>query len=412
MSPSKIFQERSNLIWHTLLMYPEIPVDGLNEIISQIKPGITFVAVEPMATTYLPRLFNVTLSDETTCVLSIPPIFGVRLLRQERKLMLAQVALNVFLNNTQLVSSNIVPSTSNSIIPNPLTKPNYAPRLSALPQIVPNLLKYSSEGKDLTVPYILSAPIGGTPLSSVALYLTIPEQRTINQQLGTLSHTLALITSPNREFGLAADVLSSLVPTSLPATDSSTASGVHGSSTWSHAFAVLLESAMRDAEDMLVNLPYHEIRRYIRTYSHYFDEIKVPRLLILNIRDPDNVMVVREDFSGGAEGDSGAKVVGLRDWSQGIFEDAIGFLDSWRDVSMEDDDTEEGTEMAASDDREVSEKFRALMYICYRAVVTIATEYQRPRADSMKRDDAGRIRLTSALRELRALESVLDAELS
>jgi hypothetical protein len=41
-----------------------------------------------------------------------------------------------------------------------------------------------------------------------------------------------------------------------------------------------------------------------------------------------------------------------------------------------------------------------LLYKCFRAVVSIVTEYYRPRPDSSRKELEGRRRLTSALAEL------------
>jgi hypothetical protein len=44
-----------------------------------------------------------------------------------------------------------------------------------------------------------------------------------------------------------------------------------------------------------------------------------------------------------------------------------------------------------------------LLYRCFRAVVTIVTEYYRPQSDSSRRELEGRRKLTSALGEIEKL---------
>jgi len=64
-----------------------------------------------------------------------------------------------------------------------------------------------------------------------------------------------------------------------------------GSPTWREAFLSLLESALRDAEDMLVSIPYDSIRYYVSSQRHLLDAIATSRLVALDAGEPRNVLV-------------------------------------------------------------------------------------------------------------------------
>jgi hypothetical protein len=49
--------------------------------------------------------------------------------------------------------------------------------------------------------------------------------------------------------------------------------------------------ALRDGEDMLVTVPYDSIRYYVGRHSAYLDEITEPRLVALNVCEPQNVLL-------------------------------------------------------------------------------------------------------------------------
>jgi len=64
-----------------------------------------------------------------------------------------------------------------------------------------------------------------------------------------------------------------------------------GSNSWREAFLALLEAALRDAEDMLVNIHFESIRYWVGKYAHYLDEVTEPRLVALNVCDPENILI-------------------------------------------------------------------------------------------------------------------------
>lgn len=64
-----------------------------------------------------------------------------------------------------------------------------------------------------------------------------------------------------------------------------------GSSNWREAFLSLLESALRDAEDVLVSIPYDSIRHYVGAHGALLDDIRRPQLVAMDVGNPRNVLV-------------------------------------------------------------------------------------------------------------------------
>jgi len=254
----------------------------------------------------------------------------------------------------------------------------------------------------MAYPYsIFEAPPGAT-LSSLSVYLSLPERRLVDKQIGSMARSLASMTSPPGTFGPVNRVLPDPF-TPVFILETPTSPETKGSKTWSEAFNLLLEGVFRDGEDMAVLLPYETIRTHYGRLSWRLDAVTIPRLLVLDAGSETNVMVERGAQDRSATVPSGGTVVrGLRSWSQGIFGDPLllnafddpseGFLDGWREGG--DDIIEDGE----------NAEVRMLFYRCFRALVSIVTEYYRPQGDSSRRELEGRRRLTTALAELEKLD--------
>ena len=270
--------------------------------------------------------------------------------------------------------------------------------------LVPKLLKHSSNNREMAYPYSIFESTAGSPLSTVSIYLSLPERRCVDKQIGSIVRSLASLTSPSGTFGTVSRVLPD------PFTQaSSKAPEKVGAKTWSEAFNLLLEGIFRDGEDMAVLLPYETVRTHYERLSWRLDAVKLPRLLVLDAGSDTNVMIDR-----GAEGppttpSEGARLVGLRSWSQGIFGDPLlsncfeepseGFLEGWREGGKDIIEDAENAEV------------RLLIYRCFRAVVSVVTEYYRPQGDSSRRELEGRRKLTSALAELEKVDAAASDDL-
>jgi len=95
-----------------------------------------------------------------------------------------------------------------------------------------------------------------------------------------------------------------------------------GYKTWREAFLALLESALMDGEDKLVNLPYSQIREEAVRFGPRLNDIKEGRLFIVGLGLPQNVLIDRRTN----------EVTGLTDFGRAM----------WGDSAMADSDGESG----------------------------------------------------------------------
>ncbi|KAI9052470.1 hypothetical protein LZ554_003814 [Drepanopeziza brunnea f. sp. 'monogermtubi'] len=369
------------------LMY-SLPVQHLKELASHVAPGAALGAVMEVKSMQLPRLYNLLMTDELPLLLAINPSLSVRLLRHESTIMASEACVVHFLSQSDLRSQ------SPASIRSSRGEEEILSSSMQLPELVPKLLKHSSNSRESAYPYSIFEPTAGVVISMLSPPLSPSNRRSVDKEIGSMARALASRTSPTGAFGMASRILQDpSCKTTL------TSPKVSGSETWSEAFQTLLEAVLRDGEDMSVLLPYETIRTHYRKLCWRLDAVKTPRLVVINVNSDDNVMVERR-FSSKGESTKPvetARLTGLRNWSQGIFGDPVlsscfddpsdEFIEGWQD----------GGEEVIEDEENMNG--RSLLYQCYRAVVMIVTEYYRPQTDS-KRELNGRRRLTSALKEL------------
>jgi hypothetical protein len=372
-----------------------LPVRRLREILSHVIPDASLGPVDQLPSTQLPRLYTLSMSDDRKLLLSFAPSLAVRLLRQEATVLSSEATLVYFIAGSER-QDEMKGSPGSEI------ERASSPAMSNLKCFIPKLLKHSSNNREMAYPYSIFENTTGAPLSTLSVYLSLPERRVVDRQLGALARGLASLTSPSGTFGMVSRVLPHPFVPASP-----TAPPTTGSKTWSEGFNVLLESILRDGEDMAVLLPYEVVRSHYQRLSWRLDAVTLPRLVVLDAGSETNVMVERtsEDGESVATGE-GVKMTGLRNWSQGVFGDPLisnvfeepseGFLEGWRESG--DDVLEDGE----------NADVRLLLYKCYRAVVSIVTEYYRPQGDSSRRELEGRRRLTSALAELDKIDVVVN----
>ncbi|KAI9643434.1 hypothetical protein NHQ30_008053 [Ciborinia camelliae] len=387
--PSKPFK--------TSLMY-SVPVRRLKEILSHVVPGMTLGSVEELPSTQLPRLYTLNMSDDNKLLLSFAPSLAVRLLRHETMLQYSEATLVHFLGASSQKANGVSADDMEDIGRDIAS--------IKLEDVVPKMLKHSSNNREMAYPYTIFEPTTGTPLSTLSVYLNLPDRRLIDKQVGSLTRSLASLTSPNGTFGTTARVLPDPFKQSPPSAPLG-----EGSTTWTEAFNTLLESILRDGEDMAVLLPYNVVRSHCQRLSWSLDAIKVPRLALLDLGER-NVMIKNGIKEGSPQiPTESLKLTGLRNWSQGIFGDPLlssvfenpseGFLEGWKTEGDENDLIED------TGNAEV----RLLLYRCYRAVVGIVTEYYRPEIDSSRRELENRRNLTAALSELERVDNAVNGML-
>jgi aminoglycoside phosphotransferase (APT) family kinase protein len=190
---------------------------------------------------WLHQIYLTKLADGSLLILKCPPPSNVRLLRHEKHFLETErTTLETLHEYTQLP--------------------------------VPQVIKYDSQGGALGSPYLMMTHIPGQRLSEISSSLTTHELRAIDRTLG--AHVGSLTALSATQFGMTHRVFAQ-----------------KGCTTWREAFSALLESILRDAEDMLVTIPYDSIRYYIGQNAHFLDEATQPRLVAINVCDPHNVLV-------------------------------------------------------------------------------------------------------------------------
>ena len=137
---------------------------------------------------------------------------------------------------------------------------------------VPQIIKYDSQGAALGSPFLMMSHIPGRRLADVAPYLSPTDRQNIDRTLGSCVRNLTALSAT--QFGMTHEVFAR-----------------KGKSSWREAFIALLESVLRDAEDMLVTLPYDLLRIYPVRLGHFLDEVTEPRLVALHVCDAQNVLV-------------------------------------------------------------------------------------------------------------------------
>jgi hypothetical protein len=183
------------------------------------------------------------MSDGTDCIMKSGPGISRRTMRQEQ-------------NRLESESRILLKLAQNTNLP------------------VPRRIKYASQSCSQVVrpPYLLRSFIPGRPLAELLPTMQYATKAHIEQTVGI--YFLALSTLTANAFGPPHAVHSG-----------------NGWQTWREAFLAMLEAALRDAEDMLVSIPYDSIRYHIMSRAEVLDAITTPRLAALKACLPDKVLV-------------------------------------------------------------------------------------------------------------------------
>ncbi|KAB5518747.1 hypothetical protein GE09DRAFT_978100 [Coniochaeta sp. 2T2.1] len=420
------------------------------------EPDASIRCLRPVRSSKLHRVYEVVLSDGRILELVMPPPSMLRLLRSERQIVNAEALVVQWLSTLLSEESSQQPSAEKGF-PNNNNK-------STLLRLLPRLVNSSMPSAESGTPHSIYQLRGGTPIASLPRPLTKQERAEIDIQLGRLTRQFAKIKSPTGRFGLAVSVLASSKPATSQTDGSRTGSPssrgpIEGSHTWSAAFHVMFEGVLRDSEDMAIMLAYPIIRKHLARLSYLLDEFTTPSLVFLDGMDNDNVLVDipaaeqrknKANQSGGSNDsdsdgessdeeeaenkkssntardrrpeshtppitDGSIRIVGLRDWSNGIFGDPLLATAFSNNPSKELLDGYHGTCTSKqlptpppnSEEHNASISTRILLYQAYHATVSIVTEFYRPRGEGTTRELAARRRLTEVLMKL---EEVVDED--
>jgi hypothetical protein len=367
-----------------------LPIRRLKEVLSRAFPGLTLTLVEEVPSIQLVRLYTITMSDGRKLFLSYAPSPTARLLRQETTMLSSEASLLHFITSKSQHEDDCFPERHLQL----------SATETRMMGLLPKLVKHSSDSREMGYPYSIFEAASGAPLSTLSIYLSLSERQSVDREVGALARALASITSPTGMFGPV-----NRVQPDQTVPGAETLPSQEGFKTWSEGFNLLLEGVLRDGEDMAVLIPYETVRAHYKRISWRLDAVKTSRLLILDIGTEANIMVER-----GAEGSSSeeARMTGLRSWSMGIFGDPLlsncfeepseGFLEGWKGGDEIIEDME-------------NKAIRIMLYRCFRALVSIITEYYRPQGDSSRRELDGRRKLTRALADLGKVDVAVSDDL-
>ncbi|KAI1462984.1 uncharacterized protein F4812DRAFT_453872 [Daldinia caldariorum] len=454
------------------------PLESMRLAIQKALPTITVESVSPLPSCRLLRFFSIKISDGRALVLSLPPPPTLRLLRSERGLNLSETLLTKWMlegvleppSKTQnAIQGDIglyqhVQIRPGEVKPEISSEKEFNWRQDVL-KFLPVLVAHVPSSAELGAPFNIFEPARGVTIGELPMSLTASERQTVDFQKGQLVRQLSSFVSPNGLFGPATAVVSP----QLPSTDLHAAQlanlGLRSSRTWKQTFHSLLESVLRDAEDMAVTISYEPIRNYFNRLSYLLDGVTTARLVILDASDDLNVLVSRaskQDMGKDKDGDDNkllatapeAKhtktediserkaipeyhhhqqkeqqqqtiaVTGLRDWSNSVFGDPLfaetfsqdpsadfsrGFFHSpspspsSSSPSLPSSSPPPPPPNTPIDDPDTA-PVRLLLYECYHATVGVVQQFYRPGPASSDREIAARRRLAAALKRLDEVE--------
>ncbi|KAG8409612.1 hypothetical protein J3458_018707 [Metarhizium acridum] len=337
---------------------------------------------------------------------------------------------------------------------------------------LPRVVKHGRVKCPNDVEFLLTKRTSGAMLSSVINTLSKPQQRHIDFQIGQLIRGLSTYQSPNGHFGVASAVLKAagihhtmFIASTVP-TEQVTNDAVYAR--WSDAFLWLLESVLRDAEDVSLSLEYDRLRFHAGRFKKILDEVTVPCLVILDAGEYVNTHIItssdsttqdlkvsmqrhgktsfqtekpqtvaaplleanrsarneRKDDERGPvpvlvpittrQNPDTPRVIGIQDWHNSVFGDPLftSVLTRNKNTDMLDglmDQTGHVESKAVRQAIHLAKDFqhvdvRRLLYDCYHSVTAIVTGYYRMTVDGDDRELPARRRLVQAIVRLDDLD--------
>ncbi|KAL4729602.1 hypothetical protein ACLX1H_004022 [Fusarium chlamydosporum] len=436
------------------------PESSVLSLLNGISPRLSVEELEVVPSARLQRLYNVKVTEGPSLLLALPPPAIIRLLRSEKSTLGSEAAV---LKERKVFSSSVTKDSMGK------TAGLASGSDDSLTEYLPLLVRHESHGGVLPVEYNLIRPPRGTAISALSKPLNVSERKAVDFQTGQLLRRIASQVSPTGRFGIAADVLS--VPPSPvhhpPRRFEGSLSESKGAESWRVAFHSLMESVLRDGEDLTIMLNYKSVRHQFARFAHLLDAVVTPRLVIMDAGEDSNSLVHRSCEigktscapAGEMKGGLPSKLVrevsrkselvrtrrpdyriviqnatnenedlsileesvgkdieltGLRQWSNCIFGDPlIASIFSktpspsenfWR--GFDKPLPGQNTESPSIIEDRENAHIRILLYECYHALVALVGEYYRPQNDSSKKELAARKQLASVLAQLEELDGM------
>ncbi|KAF9731488.1 hypothetical protein PMIN01_10505 [Paraphaeosphaeria minitans] len=231
---------------------------------------------------------------------------------------------------------------------------------------VPEVYQYQDHGGVLGSPFLLMSFVQGRKLAEMLPYLSTHERNAIDRTLGAYMRTITMLNA--QQFGMTHNVFAN-----------------KGSVSWREEFRALLESALRDCEDMLITLPYDKIRFYNEQSLHNLEEVQTPCMVAMDMCDPHSVLVDEQT----------KQVTGLIGFSNVIWGDPL----MNEAIANGSDAFFEG--YGERPPLSAGPHTRKLIYAIYRATVQIASLHYRPQP--RVNDTDARRSLTYAINSLETI---------
>lgn len=287
-------------------------------------------SLRPIASLRPQRIFEVSLSDGKTLLLSLPPQVLFRRLRHEQFIIGFEAAAVQWIRDA-LARNHLTSFTS-----------------PTLRRFIPTLVHTSFHGPvELGSAYNVFENQHGIPVALLPSPLSHLERKHLDKHLGQLYRSLSSMTSPSGRFGPVAVVVPKMPGIELSDKVVGLGEGglvaADGARNWSTAFQSLLEGVLRDGEDMAVTMAYSQIRRHFRRFEHLLNEVKTPKLVVIDVADDTNTLVTVEsttstngysNYTTAPQPASSASdnyigterrltFTGLQDWSSCVFGDPL-----------------------------------------------------------------------------------------
>lgn len=415
-----------------------------------------------------------TSSEEEQFMLTVVPK-STKLLRMEQSSIRSEAILLQWLSNSHGTSLADERERNHKgperAAPDGIGESKPSPSIFEFKTSLPRVIKHGRAKIPNDVEFLLTKRVQGAVLSSTVNPLSKHQQRCIDFQIGKLIHNLSSYQSPSGQFGIASAVLEADIQhknNTVSQTAGAKAANIPAFTCWSEAFLSLLESVLRDAEDIAVSLQYEKIRQNASRFKDVLDEVTVPSLVVLDAGEPFNTRIVLPGDSAVRElktpvqqysetcfkaekpqpaagplltpktpvlGPPKAnemelkttplpitmysnpdipKVIGIQDWHNSVFGDPM-----FTSVLTKNENTDIWggfvSQLGHNESKALKQAMylakdlrhvdvRRLLYECYHSVAAIVTEYYRMSVDGDDRELPARRRLVQALARLEDLD--------
>ena len=166
---------------------------------------------------------------------------------------------------------------------------------SSLP--VPELVRYEPLDSHGGPSFLLTVHLSGISYAAVRPDLNGSERAGIERQISSMRDVILQHKSPT--FGPANEV-----------------AGGQGFDTWEEAFNAMIEDVLMDGEDMLVALPFTDIRHLVRRMGWQLREVQEARLVVRGLGQAQNVIVDRQTNTVTGLVDLGSTFWGDGEWAE------------------------------------------------------------------------------------------------